>query len=350
MAGEGEVRPGAWTADTLDPGWCRPFSTAEVDELADALETFRRSSPELDLAAMTAESFPLDTLHGTIADLRRRLVDGDGVAAFEGFPVDRFSTDELRAVWWGLAMAIGTPVPQSHRGDVIGDVSDLGTGISGRTGRGYTSNAELNFHADAADASGLFFLRTAREGGVTRLASSVATHDAIEARRPDLLAELYRPLPWSWQGNQPPGERAWYEMPVFGRVGDRVACAIVRTNILLAAQNAGAPELTERQREAVQYVVDVAAEPGMWVERSFAPGAMLFVHNHTTLHLRTAFVDWPEPARRRHLLRIWLSLPNNCPLPASFASFFTDVSAGAVRGGYPSRSAAPVFHTVPDPS
>jgi hypothetical protein len=338
--------PAAWTAATLDPRWCRTLSGDEVAELDTALQAFKLASPQLDPAAMTAASFPLPGLATGIASLRSQLVDGPGVAAFEGFPVDRYRVDELRAIWWGLARAIGTPVSQSHRGDLIGDVRDLGTGIAGRTGRGYTSNAELNFHADAADVSGLFFLRIARHGGETRIASALATHDAIAARRPDLLAELYRPLPWSWQGNEPLGERGWYEMPVFGRSGDDLACAYVRTNILLAHRNTGAPELTAAQREAVQMVADVAAEPGMWVERRFGPGAMLFVNNHTVLHLRTAFVDWDEPASKRHLLRVWLSPPNSRPLPGSFAPFFGDVGAGAVRGGYRSRADRPVFHTA----
>ena len=194
--------------------------------------------------------------------------------------------------------------------------------------------------------SGLFFLRAAKEGGVTRVASSVATHDRIAERRPDLLEELYRPLPWSWQGNQAPGEPGWYAMPVFGRRDDFVAAAFVRTSIVRAHENGGAPPLTDRQREAVEMVAAVAAEPDLAVERRFDPGAMLFVHNHTVFHLRTAFTDWPEPDRRRHLLRIWLSLPNNRTLPETFAAFFGDVSAGAVRGGYRSRTGEMVFGTT----
>jgi hypothetical protein len=338
--------PAAWRADTLDPSWERALATTEIESLERALAHFARVCPSLDPAGMGPGDFPLEGFDGPIADLRHRLIDGAGVVAWTGFPVERFSEDELRALWWGLTRAVGAPVSQSWRGDLIGDVRDIGTGISGRAGRGYTSNTELNFHADASDVTGLFYLRTAREGGVNRVASAVTTHDEIARRHPDLLEELYRPLPWSWQNNQPPGDRAWYEMPVFGRRGDEVSCAYVRTNILLAADNAGAPPLTDRQREAVQLVADVSAEPGMWAERRFEPGAMLWVHNHTVLHLRTAFTDWDEPERRRHLLRIWLSLPNNRALPESFAPFFGEVTAGAVRGGYHSHDGTVRYHTA----
>ncbi len=337
--------PAAWTAVTLDPGWCRPFTADEVDAIDRSLHAYRQATGGVELTPHSGSQFPTDGLDELVGALRLRLIDGDGVAAFEGFPVDRYATDELRVIWWGLANAVGHPRPQSHRGDLIGDVRDIGTGISGRTGRGYTSNAELNFHADACDVSGLFFLRTAREGGVTRIASSVTTHDRIAARRPDLLAELYRPLPCSWQGNQPEGEPGWYRIPVFGRANGRVSCVYVRTNILLAAENAGAPPLTDRQVEAVQLVKDVASEPDLWVERRFEPGAMLFVHNHTVLHLRTRFVDWDEPERKRHLLRVWLSMPNNRQLPETFGEFFGDLRAGALRGGYESRTGDLIFAT-----
>jgi hypothetical protein len=192
----------------------------------------------------------------------------------------------------------------------------------------------------------LFFLRQGKSGGVSRIACSVAVHNIIARRRPDLLELLYEPMPVSWQSNEVPGTQQWYDMPVFGRVGDDVAAAYVRTNILWAAANCGAPPLTEQQIEGVEYVAAVAAEPQTWVERRFEAGTVWFVNNQTIFHMRTEFTDHDDPARKRHLLRVWLSLPNTRELPASFASFFGDISAGAVRGGYPSRSPDPVFHTT----
>ena len=343
-------RPGrdaaAWTAATLDPSWCRPLSGLELEAIAEGLDRYRAAmGPGLALTPDSGHHFMHDGLQPLVDALRTRLIDGDGVQALEGFGVTDHTDSELRAIWWGLCSALGTHRAQSHRGDLIGDVRDLGTGISGRAGRGYTSNSELNFHADACDVSGLFFLRTAKAGGVTRIASSVTTHDRLAAEHPGLLDELYRPLPWSWQGNQPDGEPGWYAMPVFGRIAGRTSCAYVRTNLLLAAENGDAPSLDERQIAAVEAVRVTASAEGMWVERLFEPGTMLFVHNHTVLHLRTAFEDWDEPARKRHLLRSWLSLPNNRRLPASFASFFDSTEAGAVRGGYHSRSGTYRFDT-----
>jgi hypothetical protein len=338
--------PLAWRAADLEDHtlWRRRFGADEIDEIDAALEHVRSGNADLDLARLSAEQFPLPEFSRQIRTLQEQL-QRIGVRVFEGFPVERYDLAELRAIFWGLALHVGTPVVQSRRNDLLGDVRDLGTGISGRAGRGYTSNQELNFHSDAADVAGLFFLQTARSGGVSGIASALAMHDAIAERRPDLLEVLYQPLYWSYQSNEPPGSPPYYRMPVFGRGDDGVACAYVRTNLLLAERNAGAPPMSEAQREAVEYLAAVAREPGMYVEALFDPGTMLFTNNHIVLHRRTAFVDWDQPERKRHLLRVWLSPPNSGQLPESFASFFGDVRAGATRGGYPGHPGPPCFET-----
>jgi hypothetical protein len=342
--------PAAWLAAELEAStdWWHTFTEAEVDEIDRALEHARSVHPDrnLDLASLTADEFPLPTVDGLVDVIRHQLVDGKGLMVCDGFPVERYTLPELRAIWWALSQHIGTPVAQSWRGDVMGDVRDLGTGIEGRTGRGYTSNAELRFHSDQADVTALFFLRRAKQGGDSRWASSVAVHDEIARRRPDLHEVLYEPFTTSWQANEPPGAPPWYEMPVFGRAGDDVACAYVGSNILFAEKNCGAPPLTAEQVEAVWYVSEVAAEPAFWIERTLEPGSMSFVHNHTVFHMRTAFEDFDEPERKRHLLRSWVSLPNSRALPASFSSFFADVRPGAVRGGYESRDGSRRFQTA----
>ena len=42
----------------------------------------------------------------------------------------------------------------------------------------------------------------------------------------------------------------------------------------------------------------------------FRPGDMQFLKNAAVLHKRTAYEDWDDPARKRHLLRLWLVDPN----------------------------------------
>ena len=76
---------------------------------------------------------------------------------------------------------------------------------------------------------------------------------------------------------------------------------------------------------------------GQLVELNFsmrlAPGDMQFVYNHALLHDRTAFTDWPEQQRKRHLLRLWLAVPGDRPLPDCFASRYGSVEIGNRGGG-----------------
>ena len=70
----------------------------------------------------------------------------------------------------------------------------------------------------------------------------------------------------------------------------------------------------------------------MYLGMQFRPGDMQFVYNHNLLHDRTEFIDWPDPDKRRHLLRLWLALPIDRPLPESFAQRYGSIEIG-VRGG-----------------
>jgi phosphoglycerate dehydrogenase-like enzyme len=50
------------------------------------------------------------------------------------------------------------------------------------------------------------------------------------------------------------------------------------------------------------------------LEFTLQPGEMYFINNYTILHARTAFDDFEEEDRRRHLLRLWLEVPQMRPV------------------------------------
>jgi hypothetical protein len=50
------------------------------------------------------------------------------------------------------------------------------------------------------------------------------------------------------------------------------------------------------------------------------------------LHDRTAFVDHDDPAARRHLLRLWLSVEGDRALPPKFEQRYGSIEIGN-RGG-----------------
>ena len=64
---------------------------------------------------------------------------------------------------------------------------------------------------------------------------------------------------------------------------------------------------------------EVTRAPGIALEFDLRHGDVLLASNHTIMHGRTEFEDLPDPARRRHMLRLWLTIPNGRPLPPHYA-------------------------------
>lgn len=75
----------------------------------------------------------------------------------------------------------------------------------------------------------------------------------------------------------------------------------------------GVPPLTAEQQEAIALYRSMVEECAVDIE--FKAGDIQFLANQVTLHSRRAFEDWPEPHRRRHLLRLWLRDGAGRPLP-----------------------------------
>jgi hypothetical protein len=71
------------------------------------------------------------------------------------------------------------------------------------------------------------------------------------------------------------------------------------------------------------------------VDLDFRPGDIQILHNHVVLHSRTAYEDWPEPTRKRHLLRLWLRDDNGRPLPPSVRENFIGIEVAGFKPSVP---------------
>jgi hypothetical protein len=85
------------------------------------------------------------------------------------------------------------------------------------------------------------------------------------------------------------------------------------------------------QIEALDLFDALANDPSNYLDIEFKPGDVQLIHNHVILHDRTDYEDWPEPERKRHLLRLWLCPPNGRPLPAVFADRYGTGAASCCR-------------------
>ncbi len=335
--------PADWRGPQLSPqDWIRPLTPDQIAEIDAALRHTERRG--LTLGDMRKEDFPLPTFAADLVAMRTELQFGVGLQMYRGFPVRNYSKEQLRAIYWGLGLHLGAPLTQSRHGDVIGDVRQIGTGLHEFAGRAYTSNEELHFHCDPCDVVGLFALRVARHGGMTKVASIVAIHNEMVRTAPDLLAALYEPVVYSWRNNQLPGAAPDYEHPVFAIVDGRFVSKYSPSYIEWGYKMREL-EMPPKVKAALAMINKFANDPAFQMEKHFEPGDLQFVNNLTMLHARTEFEDFDEPEERRHLLRLWLAVPDSARMPDSFAAFYGDVSAGAVRGGYPAT--VPItFETV----
>ena len=185
-------------------------------------------------------------------------------------------------------------------------------------------------------------LRTAKSGGLSSLVSSTTIFNEIRRRRPDLLRVLLEPIETDRRGETPEGSKPYFNIPVFNYHAGLVSAIYQRQYIESARRFADVPPLTPLQIEALDLFDELANNPQLHLLMELEPGDIQLVHNHTILHDRTAFEDFPEPERKRHLLRLWLAPPNARPLPEVFAERFGSVTPGD-RGGVTVPGARPTI-------
>lgn len=104
--------------------------------------------------------------------------------------------------------------------------------------------------------------------------------------------------------------------------------------------------LPEVQREAILLVNELANEERFHFGMMFEPGDIQLLNNHVTYHARTEFDDYLEEDRKRHLLRMWLSMPNTRTLSPLMSTIYQNQQGGAVRGGFPSRTGTHSYTTA----
>lgn len=324
--------------------WIHNLSDSEVAEIEKALRHAKAN--RIAIENLSVENFPLPSFLTLAARAQERLEDGPGLFLVRGFPSERFAPSDLRLIYWAFGKYFGTAISQSAEGDVLGDVKDIKVDLQGPKGRGYKTNAELEYHTDSCDVVCLFVLRTAKSGGQSMIASSVAIHNEILRTRPELLEVLYQPFFWSLQNQNSEGESPYYQQPLFTVHEGKFACRYIRTHIRSAQRYSEVPRLSEKQVEALDLVDRLAASPEFHYSMMFKPGDLQLLNNHVTLHARTHYEDFEEPDRKRHLLRMWLSMPNSRALSPLLGQIYKDRRAGAVRGGFPSRTGRHVYETT----
>ena len=260
-----------------------------------------------------------------------------------GIPVERYTPDQVKNLYWGLGAHLGRPRYQNAQGELIGEVRDENrlygevreVAMDSALGRSSRSKARsagpLRFHTDRCDLVTLLCVRKARAGGLSRIVSAVSVANTILARRPDLHALLWQDYWRTRQGEEAGGERQTYAMPLFALHRGKFTTQYSRTFVEAAQKLPGIPRLTAAQEEALDLHAEVCEELAFTM--TLEPGDLQILNNHVIYHGRTAYEDADGPDRDRLLLRLWLAPPNSRELPPGFESLWGTTAPGAPRGG-----------------
>lgn len=288
-------------ASGLHDGGMATFTLSQAQQ--DEVRTAASQAAGMPLAELTPGSFPLPTAAAVLRRLAREVTGGAGFALLHGVPVDE--DPDLSCA--GVGCYAGRIVPQGTQQVPVQHVRDWGANPKVPTTLSYQHSGALGYHADPADIVALLCVRPAKSGGLSSIVRSAAVHDELARSRPDLVQVLYRP--WWRDLRTGDGPDSFCQSPVYARDDHGRLCVSYGPDYIRSAQRgAHVPPLSPAQLEAMAVLDQLNSDPRFSVTMNLRPGDMQFLNNHIVLHRRTAYEDYPEPERRRDLIRLWLNV------------------------------------------
>jgi hypothetical protein len=297
--------PMAWTGKDIPSKETFVYELSPKNVAAvDAVLEHARDVPRDDITQEQARHPELD---GDLAKVYEELMRGRGLVVLRGFPVER-PIEDVERFYWVVMSHFGRLLSNTSRGDRMVNVQQelLPGGV--QPARGTKSTAELAMHNDSSDILGLLCVHEPLSGGESQFSSGVAAHNTILATRPEILPILYRGFPHHRRSEQYDDQPdvTPYDVPIFSAVGDRICINFTWSSILPALHAIGR-ELTAQEEEAVEILRRVLLE--QQVEFTLARGELVLGNNYAMCHSRSDYVDGPDPAKRRLLLRAWTEVP-----------------------------------------
>ena len=297
----------AWTGREMSSrrDWVHELSPEEIADLDRAVAHARSTGKSL--GQLTRADFPIGMLARSVDRWLDALDTGCGFVLVRGVPVERYGEEDSSLAYWGLGLHLGRAVSQNAAGDLLGHVRDAGLSRRDPTVRLYRTRENLGFHCDGSDIVGLLCLRPAKSGGTSRIVSSVAIYNEIVRRRPDLVPALFEPFPFDRNGEEGPGEPPYFQIPICRESDGQLRTFYIGWYIRDSQRHPQAPRLSHAQSEVIDLIDEIAADPAVHLDMDVRPGDIQWLKNGSILHARTEFEDYAEPARKRHLLRLWLT-------------------------------------------
>ncbi len=306
--------------------WTYQFTSAALAEIDRNLTEVKKRGAKIE--EITKADFPLTAMAEDMKALIQEVAKGRGFVVMRGLPRDKYSDEDLGLIYWGVGAHFGRPIIQSHQGDRLGHIMDLSDEEPDPTRRrAYHSGGPQHTHTDASDIVSMLSLQAAKTGGCSRLASAHTVHNVMMDTCPGLLRQMYEgfllrePDSDAAAAQRPP--LSPYRVPAYTVQGDLLDCYYVG-GFVDRGVRAGDFTLTPVEQAAKDAFAAISNHPDIYLDMHLAPGDMQFFNNRSVLHGREAFEDFPEKERRRHLLRLWLKVPEWKPIDARQGRYSSD--------------------------
>lgn len=322
-----------WTVEQLsqEQRWVFRLEPKAADAVATSI--MRVLDPERPLFDYKKEEFDFSPILDPLTKAVKEAYFGRGLALVQGLPRAGLSAEAFRLLNWAIGLHFGVARPQGKASQYISEVKSAGMTYRSAGGRGYNSNAKLDFHADGCDLVTLACYNKAKAGGQSMISSSAHSWKILQRERPDLAEIALQNFYFSRNQEQAPDEAPFYAQPLFDFKDGRVFGKWNRNRVRTAQELEGVPLLTAEQRECTDLLDEILRRPEVMFTMWMEPGDLQLMNNHVLLHSRTSFEDFDEPERQRLLYRLWLAPPDSVELPESWAPYFRSTKAGTVRGG-----------------
>lgn len=299
--------PAAWKASTFQDKeeFVVELGGKHVDALARAVEKLKTKG-QTDLHKIGRDDFALESISDDLAEWQSEITDGKGLLILRGFPVDTFPIDEIELMWLGLGTHFGRPVSQSAMGDLLGHVVNVG-GQDARE-RAYRNSRDLHFHTDRCDTVGMLALQPAESGGLSSYCSALAVYNEMLLHHTNLLEPLWRGFHLHRFGEELPGDPPYSKVPIpiISEKDGVPTVVLMRGYIDMAVEEFDMP-FSDQDREAMDLFEEIGNRPNFRLDFILERGEATLFNNSRLLHRRSAFQDSEDPAKKRHLIRLWLN-------------------------------------------
>ena len=300
----------AWKGSDFEgrDDWMEHFTDEELAEIQQAIRAAKDTGKPT--GKLKKSDFPLPKLTPRINQWREVLDGGRGFVMVRGIPAREWGEEDCSIFFWCFGLHLGAPGGQNPQGDLLGHVRNID--LSPEDDRLYQTNAALEFHTDNADVVGLLCMHGSKSGGASRIVSSVSVYNELLDRRPEFIDRLYQPFNLDSRGEAGVN---FMPIPPCAYADGRLRTYWMADYFRSYLNHPNAPPLSLEDREVLDTYDGIAKEDGMYLDMQLEEGDIQLLSNHSILHARTAYEEFPEKERRRHLLRLWLSLPTRAPLP-----------------------------------